>query len=482
MLAAFHAPDAGTLTDSVCAHPLQDWLRLKSGIAVLSDQTVFLGIRALTLVESGVVLGLLVVGDLSLRAIIARRARRTEAAPVAEHEDGRLHTWLGSILRTLPGPLTLLLWVLGLEFALGAPLAEAELGDAGPRLLEAVRWLRGLGTLIAAVWLLTRLGRLAESRLNDYSRRSTRGWDDILIPVAGSALRLMLPLIAIILAAPALEVAPALKQLTQQALSIALIAVFAFLLLRLIDAACQLTLRRFPLNVGDNLQARAVHTQITVLRKVALVVVGLFALASMLMVFEPVRRFGTTLLASAGVAGIIIGFAAQKSIATLLAGFQLALTQPVRVDDVVIVEGEWGRIEEITLTYVVVAIWDERRLVVPITYFIEKPFQNWTRTTSNLLGTVFLYVDYSVPLEALRAELARVVEASPLWDRRVQLLQVTDSKERTLELRVLLSASNAGRAFDLRCEVREKLISWLQREHPDALPRTRAELQQVETA
>ena len=184
-------------------------------------------------------------------------------------------------------------------------------------------------------------------------------------------------------------------------------------------------------------------------------------MVSMLMVFESGRHFGTAIIASAGVAGIIIGFAAQKSIATLLAGFQIALTQPIRIDDVVIVENEWGRIEEITLTYVVVRIWDLRRLVLPITYFIETPFQNWTRTSADILGTVFLHVDYTLPLDSLRSELTRILEGSPLWDRKVNVLQVTDAKPHTLEVRALASAADASAAWDLRCHIREQLIAFI---------------------
>jgi len=202
----------------------------------------------------------------------------------------------------------------------------------------------------------------------------------------------------------------------------------------------------------------------------------------MLMVFESVRQLGTSILASAGVLGIIVGFAAQKSIATVLAGFQIAMTQPIRLDDVVIVEGEWGRIEEITLTYVVVLIWDQRRLVVPISYFIEKPFQNWTRVSAELLGTIFLYMDYTVPLDKLRAELDRLLAETDMWDKRVKVVQVTDSKERVIEVRVLVSAADASTAWNLRCMLREKLIGYLQRNHPESLPRTRAELSNPEGA
>jgi small-conductance mechanosensitive channel len=176
-----------------------------------------------------------------------------------------------------------------------------------------------------------------------------------------------------------------------------------------------------------------------------------------------------------GIAGIVLGFAAQRTLGGLFAGLQIALTQPVRIGDQVKVEDEVGFVEEITLTYVVVALWDLRRLVVPINYFIEKPFQNWTRTSADLLGTVLLYVDFTVPVAAVRAELKRIVEASPLWDRKVQVLQVTDAKERTLELRALASASDAGRSFDLRCEIREKLVAFLQQNYPGSLPRLRTQ-------
>ena len=175
----------------------------------------------------------------------------------------------------------------------------------------------------------------------------------------------------------------------------------AFILFQIVDAAAAFVLRQHRLDVSDNLRARAIYTQVVVLKKVAIATIGVFTLASMLMVFDSVRQFGASILASAGIAGIVVGFAAQRSIAALLAGFQIAITQPIRVDDVVIVENEWGRIEEMTLTYVVVRIWDLRRLVVPISYFIEQPFQNWTRTSADILGTVFLYVDYTVPFDAL---------------------------------------------------------------------------------
>ena len=191
------------------------------------------------------------------------------------------------------------------------------------------------------------------------------------------------------------------------------------------------------------------------------------------------RRFGTNILASAGVVGIILGFAAQRTIANLFAGFQLAMAQPIRIDDVVIVEGEWGRIEEITLTYVVIRIWDQRRLIVPLSHFIEKPFQNWTRTSSEIMGSVFLWTDYMVPLDALREETKRLVESHPKWDRRFWNLQVTDTTDRAVQIRVLMTTVNSGNGWDMRCDIREQLIRFLQKNYPDALPKVRAEMQAV---
>ena len=195
------------------------------------------------------------------------------------------------------------------------------------------------------------------------------------------------------------------------------------------------------------------------------------------MLFEEVRQFGTSILASAGVLGIIIGFAAQKTISNLFAGFQIAMTQPIRLDDVVIVEGEWGRVEEITLTYVIIHIWDDRRLVVPLGYFIEKPFQNWTRASAQLLGSVFVWVDYTMPLDEIRKALKEIIEPNPLWDKRFWNLQVTDATEKTMQIRVLATAADSSKGWDLRCDIREKLIAYIQKHHPQSLPRVRAEFE-----
>ena len=259
-------------------------------------------------------------------------------------------------------------------------------------------------------------------------------------------------------------------------MSLLLIGLVSWLLIRSVYVLEGYILRRFDVDVKDNLRARKIHTQFRVLKRIVIAVVAILAFGSCLMTFEKVHQLGATILASAGIIGIVVGMAAQKTITTFIAGIQIAITQPIRVDDVVIVENEWGRIEEITLTYVVVRIWDLRRLIVPITFFIEKSFQNWTRVTSDILGTVFIYVDYTVPIESIRAEFRHILEESELWDRKVCVLQVTNTSERTVELRALMSAIDASTAWSLRCHVREKLIDFVQKNYPEALPKLRTEL------
>lgn len=259
-------------------------------------------------------------------------------------------------------------------------------------------------------------------------------------------------------------------------LSLLLIGSVSWLLIKAVYVLEDYVVSQFEVDVKDNLRARKIHTQLRVLKRIVIIVVGTIALSTMLMTFPKVRQLGTTILASAGIIGIVVGMAAQRTIGTFIAGLQIAFTQPIRVDDVVIVENEWGRIEEITLTYVVVRIWDLRRLVVPITYFIEKPFQNWTRVTADILGTIYLYVDYTVPIDAIREELGRLLKESELWDGKVCVLQVTNTTERTVELRALVSATDASRAWSLRCEIREKLINFIREKYPQALPKLRAEV------
>ena len=257
--------------------------------------------------------------------------------------------------------------------------------------------------------------------------------------------------------------------------------IISWLLIVTVKSMRLMVLSRYDLHSENNLKARKIQTQMVVVERILIVGILTLAFGVSLLSFPKIKQIGMSLLASAGIAGIIIGFAAQRSIALFLAGIQIAFTQPIRLDDVVIVEGEWGWIEEITLTYVVVRIWDKRRLIVPITYFIDKPFQNWTRTTSEILGTVFIYVDYGFPVDAMRDELTRILKRAKEWDGQVNVLQVTDAKQVTMELRALVSAANSPAAWDLRVKVREELIRFVQEKYPQYLPRTRVVLPDQQT-
>jgi small-conductance mechanosensitive channel len=288
--------------------------------------------------------------------------------------------------------------------------------------------------------------------------------------------RLGFVLLAFIVAVPVAPLRPDTTAILGRAVMIGVIAYIGWAAIVALSIAANLYLRRFRLDVEDNLLARKHNTQVRVLLRVADVVLVVLTVGAVLMTFSSVRQYGVSLLASAGAAGIIVGLGARPLLSNLFAGIQLAMTQPIRIDDAVIVENEWGWIEEITSTYVVVRLWDWRRMVVPLSYFIEKPFQNWTREGSALIGSAFFYVDYAAPVEAIRARLVEIVKASKNWDGRVVSLQVTDTRERTVELRAIMSAKSAGQAFDLRCEVREHLIAFLQEKHPEALPRTRADI------
>lgn len=297
----------------------------------------------------------------------------------------------------------------------------------------------------------------------------------LLVQAASPAARCLLPLLAlqgVWQAAP--DGLPGLSGL-RHLNALALIGSFTWLALQLINGFADAVLRRHPVDVADNMQARRIHTQTRVLSRTAMVIVGIIGAAMMLMTFPGARQVGASLLASAGVIGIVGGLAAKPVFSNLIAGIQIALTQPIRIDDVLIVEGEWGRVEEITGTYVVLRIWDERRLIIPLNYFMEKPFQNWTRNSAQLLGSVFLYVDYTTPLAPLREAVERIVKAAPEWDGRFFNLVVTDATERSMQLRILCTAASSGLAWDLRCRVREGVIDFMQREYPEHLPRLRIE-------
>jgi small-conductance mechanosensitive channel len=285
--------------------------------------------------------------------------------------------------------------------------------------------------------------------------------------------RLALLILAMIVALPVAPLGSDTSLLVARLLLIAIIGLVGWASITALHIAADIYLRRYRLDVDDNLLARKHNTQVRVLLRAVDGVLVLLTAGAALMTFQEVRQYGVSLFASAGVAGIVAGLAARPVLSNLIAGVQLAMTQPIRLEDAVIVENEWGNIEEINSTYVVVRLWDWRRMILPLTYFIEKPFQNWTRDSSALIGTAMIYVDYRAPVAAMREKLEDIVKHSKLWDGRVVNLAVTDAKERTIEVRCLASARSAGQVFDLRCEIREKMIDFLQREHPEALPRHR---------
>lgn len=273
---------------------------------------------------------------------------------------------------------------------------------------------------------------------------------------------LFIPLLLINVGVNYINIKPDFLNFITVAANIFIISSFCSVLIRLTNVAQDMLFIRYDINLSNNLRARKVRTQIIYVKKVVIVVLVTFCVSLILLSFPGVRKFGTTILAGAGVAGIIIGFALKKSLVNLFAGIQIAFTQPIKIDDAVVVENEWGWIEEINLTYVVVRIWDLRRLVLPITYFTENAFQNWTRNNAQILGSVFLYLDYSMPLDPLRKHFEKVLSETKLWDQQTQVLQVTDTNDKTMTIRLLMTAQNSPTAWDLRCHVREKMIEFIQ--------------------
>ena len=288
--------------------------------------------------------------------------------------------------------------------------------------------------------------------------------------------RWIFPLLAVLAVLPSLSF-PAIAMLALDHITgLGLVAAVAWLVILFIDITADVLTERYRIDVADNLVARRVQTQFHMLRRIMVVLVAIVTLSIMLMTFPAIKHIGVSLLASAGLATLVVGMAMKGTLSNIVAGVQIAFAQPFRLEDVVVIEGEWGWIEEIGTMYVVVRIWDLRRLVLPLSYFLDHPFENWTRSSANILGNTIFYADYTVPLEELRAELKRICASSKLWRGEVCALQVTDATERTVQLRALMDANNSNDAWDLRCLVREKLIEFLQKNFPQSLPRWRGEM------
>lgn len=335
-------------------------------------------------------------------------------------------------------------------------------------------WLQDLTIAIVAILIGVLIKWILSIAAKIYCRKKT-GFSLIssIAKHLGPAASIFIPLFILNIAIPLMHFGPITTSRIQKVIGILLIIAFAALLISVIKVVQDYVFHKFDLTKENNLRERKIRTQLQFIRKVAVVLIIILAVIAILLSFENLRRLGAGLLTGVGIGGIIIGFAAQKTLGNLLAGFQIAFTQPIRIDDVLVVEGEWGRVEEINLTYVVLNIWDKRRLVLPIHYFIEKPFQNWTRSTSEILGTVHLFLDYTAPVEAIRQEFLRLVQLHPLWDKKAAGLDVINATERTIELRAVMGAANSGNAWELRCYVREHLLAYIQQNYPGALPRVR---------
>jgi small-conductance mechanosensitive channel len=282
--------------------------------------------------------------------------------------------------------------------------------------------------------------------------------------------RLALLVVALAIALPAASFGPDISGILGKILSIATIVLIGWIAMTAVELAGDLYIARARAERVDILVARKRLTQVRILRQVVDTLIVVLTVSAALMTFEPVRQYGVSLFASAGVAGLVAGLAARPMLSNLIAGLQIATSQPIRLDDEVVVESQWGRVQEINSTYVVLGLWDMRQLIVPLSYFIEKPFENWTRDSTALIGSVVLHVSYHAPIERLRAKALEIVKASPHWDGDTVKLQVQDAKESSLELRVIASARTSGDVAELRYQIREKIIEFLQREYPACLP------------
>jgi small-conductance mechanosensitive channel len=415
---------------------------------------------------------------LLLNAVIAFILRSRRKASVAESKP----TWHHRAYLALGKPLYILVWAYGAYLAATPILLKLTPEQGLISLRHGMDLLFDLGGFVALFLFIFRATHVLQSHLAAWAATTPSRIDDLLIPLLGTSLRVIVVVVAIFLGLPMLELPAQYASVFGKLTSLILIASVAALLFRAVSISQDVILTRFDIAAADNLRARQVYTQLHVISRVAYVTIGVLAVAAALMLFQEVRHVGTSLLASAGIVGIIGGLAAQKTLANVIAGFQIALAQPVRIDDVVVVEGEWGRVEDITLTYVIVHIWDDRRLILPLSYFIEKPFQSWTRTSADITGSVLLWVDYSFNVEEGRQALKRIIENSPLWDKRFWNLQVSDATDRTIQLRVLATSADSSKSWDLRCEIREKFMDFIQKHQPHHLPKLRADVTESQAA
>ncbi|MFD0857877.1 mechanosensitive ion channel family protein [Roseovarius aquimarinus] len=356
-----------------------------------------------------------------------------------------------------------------------------------PTLSRLAEWLAGLPELLQVslvLALIVAAGLLAHTLFFRFLLTRVGGRFSMtrsLLERARRPLRLGFILAALLIGLPRLDLGGRVQDVVEHAALVLLITLIGWMLIVLTNHFAERSARHYRMDTDDNLRARKFVTQLRVMKRAANIIIGLVTAGAVLLTFEGVQEYGVSLFASAGAAGLILGLAARPVLANLIAGIQIAITQPIRLEDVVIIEGEWGWIEEIFATYVIVRIWDRRRLVVPLSYFIEKPFQNWTRESAQVIGAVTWDLDYTAPVKAMREKLDEFLGQSELWDKEVSNLQVVETGPETITIRALMTARTSPMVWDLRCDVREKMVEWLQREHPEALPRTRGEFRMKDT-
>jgi small-conductance mechanosensitive channel len=382
--------------------------------------------------------------------------------------------WIDGLLKALRKAINLFSWVTAGLLFVSPLLPHLALAQNSQAPFQITSRLADIGYFLSLVVFVFWIVRLLDGWLTQLAKRQPRRWYQPTFPLLGQLIYYDFLLTGFHYFINLLDLPGGAAAVASKIVGIVSILVNTVMVIQMVRALEDIALVRTEMRHYDTYRYRGLQTRLRVLRQLTIFILVIICAAAILMNFDPVRQIGTGLLASAGVAGVIVGLAAQKSLSTIIAGLQIALTNPMKIDDVVVVDGEYGQIEEISLTYVVVRAWDQRRLILPITYFIDKSFQNWTRSSSELLGTVFLYVDYMVPIDEIRAAAQQIVTESAFWDERAFGVQVTDWKTDSIEVRVLVSADSAGKLFDFRCEVREKLLGYLQQREPMVFPRVRS--------
>jgi small-conductance mechanosensitive channel len=415
-----------------------------------------------------VILGLLAALVVLGIRMIARHFLRQQTGQ--QKPDNSQRYWMGGIRFALKKGVSIFCFVTAALLFISPFLPHIVFATNSESPFQVISKLAELGYLAAVLVFCFHIVRLIVNWLDALALRKPRRWFYPAFPLFGRLLYYNLIIASFQSAISLLNLADPGQVIASKAASIATALINSILVIQMIQAVEDMAVVGTESRIVDTYKMRGLQTRLRVLRQLLIFIVAMVCLGVILMNIDAVRQVGSGLLASAGLAGVIVGLAAQKSLTTIIAGLQIALTNPMKIGDVVIVESDYGTIEEITLTYVVVKIWDLRRLILPITYFLEKPFENWTRKTSELLGTVFLYVDYFTSIDAIRAKGQEIVDASPLWDKRAYAVQVTDWKSHTVEVRILVSSKSAPELFDLRCLVREKILGFMQEQDPERFP------------